>query len=100
MDEALSNDSPKGRFMSVNVMLVLCWKYIKLLMDKLDEAEDEEMEDKTEDEETEEKTEENESESTSASETPQSKAAEAIINKLTEEAEEASEAPENMIFFH
>ena len=69
MDEALSNDSPKGRFMSVNVMLVLCWKYIKPLMDKLDEAEDEE---------TEEKTEENESESASASETPQSKAAEAI----------------------
>lgn len=90
MDEALSNDSPKGRFMSVNVMLVLCWKYIKPLMDKLDEAEDEE---------TEEKTEENESESASASETPQSKAAEAIINKLTEEAEEASEAPENMNSF-
>ena len=88
LDDALSNDNPKERMMYVNLLLVHCWKYIKPMMDKIEETKDE-AENRSEGKES-----ENPSESTS--ETPQSKAAQDLIDQLDSEMENSSQAPENM----
>ena len=83
LDDALSNDNPKERLMCVNLLLIHCWKYIKPLMEKIDEI-PEEPESKSGEE------------PENPSETPQCKAAQELINRLDSEMENSSETPENM----
>lgn len=79
LDNTLNEDSAKERMMAVHLLMVRCWKYIKPLLDKIEDAKNS-----------------TETPSENPSETAESKAAEEIVNKMENEINEASEQPANM----
>ena len=91
LDNTLNEDSAKERMMAVHLLMVRCWKYIKPLLDKIEDA-------KNSTKTPSENPSENPSESSSEtpSETAENKAAEEIVNKMENEINEASEQPANM----
>ena len=91
LDNTLNEDSAKERMMAVHLLMVRCWKYIKPLLDKIEDA-------KNSTKTPSENPSENPSESPSEtpSETAENKAAEEIVNKMENEINEASEQPANM----
>ena len=91
LDNALNEDSAKERMMAIHLLMVRCWKYIKPLLNKIEDA-------KNSTKAPSENPSENPSESPSEtpSETAENKAAEEIVNKMENEINEASEQPANM----
>lgn len=91
LDNTLNEDSAKERMMAIHLLMVRCWKYIKPLLDKIEDA-------KNSTKTPSENPSENPSESPSEtpSETAENKAAEEIVNKMENEINEASEQPANM----
>ena len=91
LDNTLNEDSAKERMMAVHLLMVRYWKYIKPLLDKIEDA-------KNSTETPSENPSENPSKSSSEtpSETAENKAAEEIVNKMENEINEASEQPANM----
>ena len=91
LDTALNEDSAKERMLAVHLLMIKCWKYIRSLLDKIEDA-------KNSTKTPSENPSENPSESLSEtpSETAENKAAEEIVNKMEIEMKEASEQPANM----
>ena len=87
LDTALNEDSAKERMLAVHLLMIRCWKYIKPLLDKIEDVKN-----------STETPSESSSESTSEtpSETVESNAAEEIINKMESEINKASEQPTHM----
>ena len=75
LDTALNEDSAKERMLAVHLLMIRCWKYIKPLLDKIEDAKN-----STE----------------TPSETAENNAAEEIVNKMENEMSKGSEQPANM----
>ena len=95
LDTALNEDSAKERMLAVHLLMIRCWKYIKPLLDKIEDAKNST---ETPSETPSENPTENPSESSSEtpSETAENNAAEEIVNKMENEMNKGSEQPANM----
>lgn len=95
LDTALNEDSAKERMLAVHLLIIGCWKYIKPLLDKIEDAK---KSTETPSETPSENPTENPSESSSEtpSETAENNAAEEIVNKMENEMNKGSEQPANM----
>ena len=95
LDTALNEDSAKERMLAVHLLMIRCWKYIKPLLDKIEDAK---KSTETPSETPSENPTENPSESSSEtpSETAENNAAEEIVNKMENEMNKGSEQPANM----
>ncbi len=91
LDDALNEDNAKERMMAVHLLMIRCWKYIKPLLDKIEDAKNPTTVPS-------ENPSESSSESTSEtpSETAENNAAEEIVNKMESEMNKASEQPTHM----
>ena len=91
LDHALDEDNAKERMMAVHLLMIRCWKYIKPLLDKIEDAKNPTTVPS-------ENPSESSSESTSEtpSETAENNAAEEIVNKMESEMNKASEQPTHM----
>ena len=91
LDDALNEDNAKERMMAVHLLMIRCWKYIKPLLDKIEDAKNSTT---TPSENPSEST--SESTSETPSETAENNAAEEIVNKMESEINKASEQPTHM----
>ena len=91
LDDALNEDNAKERMMAVHLLMIRCWKYIRPLLDKIEDAKNSTTTPS-------ENSSESSSESTSEtpSETAESNAADEIVNKMESEINKASEQPMHM----
>ena len=91
LDDALNEDNAKERMTAVHLLMIRCWKYIKPLLDKIEDARNSTTTPS-------ENPSGSSSESTSEtpSETAESNAAEEIVNKMESEINKASEQPTHM----
>ena len=91
LDDALNEDNAKERMTAVHLLMIKCWKYIKPLLDKIEDAKNSTTTPSD-------NSSESSSESTSEtpSETAESNAAEEIVNKMESEINKASEQPTHM----